>query len=357
VVVERQPRCLIAAGGTAGHVLPALAVADELQTRGVHVTFAGSPDRVEARLVPEAGYELDTFRISGLPRRPSVALVRSALLAARAPAACARILARRRPDVVLGSGGYVAGPMAYAAWRRRIPAALTESDAHLGLANRLAAPFARRVFLAYDLPALDAHKYRVVGRPIPAKARAWDRTAARVQLGLPLEGPVLLVAGALAGARALNELAVEAFGAVGPAVLHVSGRRDYELLRSKVSRPDYRLVRELDGLGSAYGASDLAIMRAGSTVWELAAAGVPAILVPYPFATADHQTLNARYFERGGGAIVVPETELGRVPELARSLLGDAERLRVMAARMRSLARPDAAQAIAGELIELAAPA
>src|SRR5262249_1554371 len=215
---------------------------------------------------------LDPFRGTGPPRRPSVAPLQSALLAGRAPLACARILARRRPDVVLGSGGYVAGPMAYAAWRKRIPAALTESDAHLGLANRLAAPFARRVFLAYDLAERVGTKFRVVGRPIPAKARAWDRTAARVQLGLPLEGPVLLVAGALEGGRALNELALEAFGAVGPAVLHVSGRRDYELLRGKVSRPDYRLVAELDGLGPAYGASDLALTRPGSSVWELPAA-------------------------------------------------------------------------------------
>ena len=170
-----------------------------------------------------------------------------------------------------------------------------------------------------------------------------------------MDGPVLLVAGALAGARALNELAVEAFGEVGPAVLHVSGERDYEALRRRVSRPDYRLVPMLDGLGAAYGAADLALTRAGSTVWELAAAGLPAILVPYPFATADHQTLNARYFERGGGAIVVPETELGRVPELARSLLGEPERLARMGERMRALARPDAARVIAEELIELAA--
>jgi len=116
------------------------------------VTFAGSPDRVEARLVPEAGYELDTFEISGLPRRPSAALLQSMIRAGRAPRACAAILKRRRPHVVLGGGGYVAGPMVYAAWRQKLPAALTEADAHLGLANRLAAPFARRVFLAYGIP-------------------------------------------------------------------------------------------------------------------------------------------------------------------------------------------------------------
>ena len=112
------------------------------------VTFAGSPDRAEARLVPAAGYELDTFRVSGITRKPGAAMARSLLLAARAPAACGRIIERRRPDVVLGGGGYVAGPMVYAAWRHHVPASLTEADAHFGLANRLAAPFAKRVFLA-----------------------------------------------------------------------------------------------------------------------------------------------------------------------------------------------------------------
>jgi UDP-N-acetylglucosamine--N-acetylmuramyl-(pentapeptide) pyrophosphoryl-undecaprenol N-acetylglucosamine transferase len=321
----------------------------------VHVTFAGSPDHVEAQLVPDAGYELETFRISGLPRRPSPALLSAALLAGRAPLACARILARRRPDVVLGGGGYVSGPMVYAAWRKRTPAALAESDARLGLANRLAARFARRIFLAYEPPERRGAKYRVVGRPIPENARPLDRAVARAQLGLPAEGRVLLIAGARAGAQALNDLAIESFGAVGPAVLHVCGERDYDALRRRVSRPEYRLVPVLDGLGAAYGACDLAIMRSGGTVWELAAAGLPAILVPYPFATGDHQTLNARHFARGGGAIHVPETELGHVPELARSLLDDADRLALMAERMRELARPDAARLIAEELIALAA--
>jgi UDP-N-acetylglucosamine--N-acetylmuramyl-(pentapeptide) pyrophosphoryl-undecaprenol N-acetylglucosamine transferase len=353
---ERQQGVfLIAAGGTAGHVLPALAIGEALRSRGAHVTFAGSPDRAEARLVPEAGFELDTFRVSGLPRRPGIEQVRAALRGLAAPAACDRILARRRPDAVLGGGGYVAGPMVVAAARRRIPAAMTEADAHLGLANRLAAPFAKRVFLSYPIAGRRPPKYVVTGRAIPDNARPLPRAEARERLGLPAEGPVLLVAGARAGARSLNELAVEAFGQSGPAVLHVSGERDFDSLRSRVSRPDYVLLPVLDGLGAAYGAADLALMRSGSTVWELAAAGLPAVLVPYPFATADHQTKNARYFESAGGAIVIPESELGRAPETVRSLLGDSKRLGQMSAAMRSLARPDAAETIAEELTALAA--
>ncbi len=318
------------------------------------MTFAGSPDRAEARLVPDAGYELDTFRASGLPRRPGFAQVRAVLRDLAAPAACDRILKRRKPDVVLGAGSYVAGPMVVAAARRRIPVAVTEADAHLGLANRLAAPFAKRVFLSFPIEGREPPKYEVVGRPLPENATPLPRAEARAKLGLPAEGPVLLVAGARAGARALNEFAVETFGASGPAVLHLSGERDFEKLRPRVSRPDYVLLPVLDGLGAAYGAADLALMRSGSTVWELAAAGLPAILVPYPFATGDHQTKNARYFQAAGGAILVPETELGRVPDLVRSLLGDPGRLEEMSAAMRQVARPDAADRIAEELIGLA---
>jgi UDP-N-acetylglucosamine--N-acetylmuramyl-(pentapeptide) pyrophosphoryl-undecaprenol N-acetylglucosamine transferase len=320
----------------------------------VTVTFAGSRDRVESQLVPEAGFELDTFAVSGFPRRIGVRLLQALVQAVRAPFSCSRILALRRPDVVLGGGGYVAGPMVLAARMRRIPAALTEADAHLGLANRLAAPFARRVFLAYAIPGRDGRKYQVVGRPIPSAHLGAEKEEARRTLGLPVDDQVLAVFGGLAGAQALNEFAVDSFGKAGPAVLHVSGERDYDALRPRVQRPDYVLVSSTDEFGAALAAADLAVSRAGGTVWELAAAGTPAILVPYPHATADHQTSNARYFEQGGGAVVVPQSELARVPGLVQELLGDRDRLARMGAAMRSLARHDAAAVVADELIALA---
>jgi UDP-N-acetylglucosamine--N-acetylmuramyl-(pentapeptide) pyrophosphoryl-undecaprenol N-acetylglucosamine transferase len=341
-------------------VLPALAVAEELSARGVTVSFAGSPESTGTRLVSEAGFELDPVEVSGLPRAPTVRLARSLARGARAPVASARILRRRQPDVVLGAGGAAAGAMVLAAGILRIPAALTEADAHLGLANRLAAPFARRVFLAYPLDGRSGGKYRVVGRPIPRRSRAPARNGgeARRRFGLPDEGPVVLVCGGSQGARRLNEAALEAFGdpsPAAPAVLHLAGERDHAGLAARVSRPGYRLLAFTDDFGAALATADLVVSRSGGTVWEIAAAGKPAFLVPYPYATGDHQAKNARHFEAGGGAVVVqePELDLGRQ---AAELLGDPARLARMGQAMRALSRPDAAERIAEELIGLAAP-
>ncbi len=319
------------------------------------MTFAGTAERAEARLVPDAGFELDTFRISGLPRRPGRRLAAALVAAARAPLACRRIIARRRPDVVLGGGGYVAGPMVVAAASARVPAALTEADAHLGLANRLAAPLARRVFLAFPLEGRhEGAKYRVTGRPV-RRLELPPKEEARRRFSLPVDGPALLVFGGSQGARALNEFAVDAFGARGPAVLHLCGQRYQDELRPRVSRPEYRLLAFADDIGAALAACDLALARAGGSVWELAAAGLPAVLVPSPNVTADHQTKNARYFAARGGAVMLPESRLADGgAEAVTALLGDDARLRPMRAAMGTLARPNAADDIAKELIALA---
>jgi UDP-N-acetylglucosamine--N-acetylmuramyl-(pentapeptide) pyrophosphoryl-undecaprenol N-acetylglucosamine transferase len=318
------------------------------------VTFAGSPDRVEARLVPERGYEFDPFAVSGLPRRPGAELARAVAQALAAPVACLRILRRRRPDAVLGAGGYVAGPMVLAARLRRIPCALTEADAHLGLANRLAAPLAERVFLALPL-GLHGEKYRAVGRPIPAASHPAERAEARARLGLSADARVILVFGGSLGARLLNEVALDAWAERGPAVVHLCGERDYPELRERVSRPDYVLRPFIEEIGVAYGAADIALARAGGSVWELAAAGLPAVLVPGAFATGAHQAKNARWFADAGGVVVVPEAEAAHAPQVVEELLDDADRLAAMEAAMRAVAKPDAAEEIADELVSLAA--
>jgi UDP-N-acetylglucosamine--N-acetylmuramyl-(pentapeptide) pyrophosphoryl-undecaprenol N-acetylglucosamine transferase len=244
--------------------------------------------------------------------------------------------------------------MVLAARLKRIPAALTEADAHLGLANRLALPFAQRLFLALPV-GRSGPKFRVVGRPVPATSRAVPRDEARRELGLPADGPVVLVFGGSLGARLLNELAVDAWGDAGPAVLHLTGERDYEELRGRVSRPDYVMRPFVGHIGAAYGAADVALARAGGSVWELAAAGLPAVLVPGDFATGDHQAKNAEHFVAAGGAVIVRESESERVPSLVAELLADPERLGAMGEAMRAAAKPDAAERIADELVELAA--
>jgi UDP-N-acetylglucosamine--N-acetylmuramyl-(pentapeptide) pyrophosphoryl-undecaprenol N-acetylglucosamine transferase len=245
--------------------------------------------------------------------------------------------------------------MIFAAARARIPSAVMEADAHLGLSNRLAAPFARRVFLSFPIPGRDGPKYAVTGRPIPTSSRATTQAEGRRVFGLPEVGPVLLVFGGSLGARLLNEIAIDAFARSGPAVLHLCGTRDYDELRPKITRPDYRLFAYTEEFGAALGAADLVLARAGGSVWELAAAGKAAVLVPGSFATADHQTKNAQYFERGGGAVVVAEREAGRVPDVIRSLLDNPRRLGDMSHAMQRLAKPDAGEKIAEELIALAA--
>jgi UDP-N-acetylglucosamine--N-acetylmuramyl-(pentapeptide) pyrophosphoryl-undecaprenol N-acetylglucosamine transferase len=244
--------------------------------------------------------------------------------------------------------------MVFAASTLGIPTALTEADAHLGLANRLAAPFAQRLFLSYPIETRYREKVRVVGRPLPSRTRFVSQQEGREVFELPQNGVVLGVFGALAGAKTLNEFVVETWGERGPPILHQTGKRDYELVKKRVRRPDYRVIDETDRFATALAACDLVLARAGGSVWEIAAAGRPAILVPYPFATGDHQARNAEHFVRAGGAIMVRELDLEDVPELVRSLLDDPERRQKMSDAMLRTARPDAAGEIADELVAMA---
>jgi UDP-N-acetylglucosamine--N-acetylmuramyl-(pentapeptide) pyrophosphoryl-undecaprenol N-acetylglucosamine transferase len=340
--------------------VPALAVAAELRARGAHVEFAGG-ERAEAELVPAAGYPFHALKLAGLDRRNPLRAARAAGLAVRAAGHARRLIRELRPDVVMGGGGYVAGPVGLAALTRRVPLALSEADSHLGIANRLLAPFARRVFLAFPLDGRDGERYEVTGRPIPPGTVGADRDAARRRFGIPAGASCLLVFGGSLGARRLNEAALEAFGRAAPFhVLHASGRRDHDSLRRRLDAmgapPHYRLEPYIEPFADAYAAADLACARAGGSVFELAAAGLPSILVPYPHATADHQTGNARWMADGGAAVVVPDAELDadRLAREAGALIGDRERLARMAAAALALSRPDAAERIAAGILELA---
>jgi UDP-N-acetylglucosamine--N-acetylmuramyl-(pentapeptide) pyrophosphoryl-undecaprenol N-acetylglucosamine transferase len=337
-------------------VVPALAVADALRAEGAEVAFIGG-GRAEAQLVPQAGFPLHTIAVQGLSRSNPLRALRALMLAAMALPRARALLRQLAPDAVMGGGGYVAGPVGVAALSMGIPLVLTEADSHLGLTNRLLAPFARRVCLAFALPGREGGRYRVTGRPISPPAR--DRAAARTRFGVAPEETCVLVFGGSLGARSINMAAVEAFAGAPFRVLHVSGRRDHAELDAWGLPADYDLREYLDlgDFADALAAADLVVARSGGSVFEIAAHGLPAVLVPYPHASADHQSENARWMSSAGAAVVIPDAELtaARLGGEVAELLADRERLRAMGAASGALARPDAAREVAEELLQVAA--
>src|SRR3989442_6543495 len=286
-----MPTIVIAAGGTAGHVVPALAVADELRASGARVLFAGTRGCAEAELVPRAGYEISYLSVGGVDRRTRLRAAAAAARAAAALPASLSLLRRLRADAVLGGGGYVSGPVGLAAALRRTPLVLAEADSRLGLANRALAPFARRVCLSFPIAGREGERFLLTGRPVSREIAAAGepsaREAARGMLGIGPEIHCLLVFGGSLGARRLNEAALEAFAQEPSlAVLHVAGRRDHPELAKRLldfgSPAHYRLFEYVESLAAPLAACDLVLAPAGGPGFELAAARPPPLLVPHP---------------------------------------------------------------------------
>jgi UDP-N-acetylglucosamine--N-acetylmuramyl-(pentapeptide) pyrophosphoryl-undecaprenol N-acetylglucosamine transferase len=354
--------------------VPALAVADELRASGAEVSFLGTRERIEVELVPAAGYEIDFLKVRGIDRRNPLRAAVAVGEAAAAVGAARRTLRRRAADAVVGGGGFVAGPAGLAATLTRTPLVLTEADSHLGLANRLLAGRARRVCLAFPIAGREGEPYLVTGRPVPAAILGADRDEARRRFGIVSDARCLLVMGGSQGARSINEAAIEAFteaGAGGPDaefrrdfhVIHLSGRRDHEDLERRLAaaphRDSYTLLPYEPDLGDVLAACDLVLARSGGSIFEVVAAGRPAILVPYPYATADHQTANAAWMSEAGAAETVADDALSArlLAERVSSLFEDKSRLASMAEASASLARPDAARTIADQVLAAASGA
>ena len=358
-----KPKVVVAAGGTAGHVVPAMAVADELRDSGAEVSFLGTRERIEAELVPAAGYEIDFVKVRGIDRRNPLRAARAGAEALAAVAGARRVLRRRGADVVMGGGGFVAGPAGLAARLTRTPLVLTEADSHLGLANRLLARQARRVCLAFPIAGREGEPYLVTGRPVPRAVLAGDREKARARFGIEADARCLLVVGGSQGARSINLAAVEALAEREGRdfdVVHIAGTRDFPELEARLAAAShaerYTLLAYEPDLGDGLAACDLVLGRSGGSIFEVIAVGRPAILVPFPFATADHQSANAEWMRAGGAATVIPDAELNaaRLAAEVGAVLGDAGRLEEMAGAARRLAKPDAARRIADEVLEAA---
>jgi len=339
-------------------VVPALAVAEALRAEGAQVAFIGGA-RAEAELVPAAGFELHRIEVQGLSRTDPLGAARALALAARAVPRARALLRSLAADAVLGGGGYVAGPVGLAALTLGLPLVLTEADSHLGLSNRLLARRARRVCLAFPIAGREGARYRVTGRPIGPLGPG--REQARQRLQIDPDTRCVLVFGGSLGARSINTAALDALAGGAFTVLHVCGRRDYPELAARALPAGYELREYLDleAFAQALSAADLVVARAGGSVFELAAHGTPAILVPYPHAAGDHQSANARWMAEAGAAVVIPDAELDaeRLAREVAALLGDPARLAAMAAAARALARPDAAHEVAQELLAAAAAA
>jgi UDP-N-acetylglucosamine--N-acetylmuramyl-(pentapeptide) pyrophosphoryl-undecaprenol N-acetylglucosamine transferase len=338
-----------------------MAVAAELRASGAEVSFLGTRERIEAELVPAAGYEIDFVKVRGIDRGNPLRAAGAAVEAARAVGTARRALRGRGADVVMGGGGFVAGPAGLAAVATGTPLVLSEADSRLGLANRLLAGRARRVCLAFPIAGREGGRYLVTGRPVPAAVLAAERGAARERFGIDPAARCLLVMGGSQGARTINCCAIEAFAERDRRdfhVLHLAGRRDFGELEARLAAAPhsdrYTLLAYEPDLGDCLAACDLVLGRSGGSIFELTATGRPAILVPYPHAAAGHQEGNAAWMAEAGAARVVADAELDpqRLRREVVELLGDERRLGVMAAASAALAKPDAARRIADEVLE-----
>ena len=344
---------MIAGGGTGGHAIPALCVADSLKARGVAVEFIGSAAGIEATLVPQAGYTLHPLPLAGLSGGPTKR-ARASLLFLKALSHCKRIIQRFRPGAVLGVGGYASAPAVLAARALGIPTFLHEQNSVPGRVNRFASRFTREVFVTF--PAAVGYLRGAVPVGMPTREEFFRTSKEEALEKLGLEPPVVLIFGGSGGALKLNLAAVEAFrDRASYTVYQISGRRDFARLSTE--NPRHRIVEYEDEIWDPLAASDVVVMRAGAgSLFDAAATGRAAILIPFPYATGDHQLHNARYFTERGAAELLRDDEVTAKTLRAHveGLLNDGPRRENFANNMRTLATPGAADEAAGRLLEAA---
>lgn len=346
---------LIMAGGTGGHIMPGLAVAEVLQSRGWRVVWMGNPEGMEARLVPGKGYEFASVRFGALRGKGVMRKLMLPVNLWRGLREARKELLRVRPHVVLGFGGFITFPGGIAAALGKLPLVLHEQNSIPGLANKVLARFATRVLTGF--PNVFA-KGAWCGNPVRADIATLPEPATRLA---GREGPLnLLVVGGSLGAQALNDAVPLALAMipedVRPKVVHQSGEKHLDTLKANYQNTGVRahVVKFIDDMAGAYEWADLVICRAGAlTIAELAAAGIASILVPFPHAVDDHQTANARFLADAGAAILLPQSELtaGKLSLLQNMPRGQ---LLQMAEKARELAKPDAAERVADVCMEVA---
>lgn len=368
--MARTLEVAIAAGGTAGHINPALALAEELARRGHHVRFVGQNDKLEGTLVPQAGFDFEPIRVTGFDRsRPWTLVSALVRLSSARKVLAGRFAQIGMPDVAVGFGAYVELPLLDLCAARKVPVVIHEQNSVPGLANKVSAGKATSVCVAFPQakPAFEGKLRKgaelvVTGNPVRTSVVTASRDAGREAAGVADGETLLLVFGGSLGARHVNEgvcaLKDELLSREGLKIVHSTGKGEYDSVVEALSlTPDekarWQVRPYIDNMGEMLAAADLVLSRAGaSSIAEIAALAVPAMLVPYPFATADHQTTNARYLVDAGAAVMVADDRIG-TPEFADTLLGlvdDASRRDQMRAAARGLAQDQAASMLADQV-------
>ncbi len=346
---------MIMAGGTGGHIYPALAVAEQWQSAGHSVVWLGTQHGLEARLVPEAGIEVEWISIYGLRGKGITGLLLAPWRLLKAVVQSLRAIRRQRPDVVLGMGGFVAGPGGVAAWLLRIPLLIHEQNAVAGLTNRLLAPLAQQILEAFPGAFSDQSKVSTIGNPLRTSLTTVDAAVSHAPLRL-------LILGGSLGAQRLNQLVPELFSLLRQQemqieIYHQAGGNNLEETQRYYHQygvdlsdeKGVRLVPYIEEMAEAYRWADLVLCRSGAmTVSELTVVGRGAILVPFPHAVDDHQTANGMFLVNNGAALMLQQQDLDgeRLFHQLVGLINDPEEVARMGAQARALAQPDAAQQV-----------
>jgi UDP-N-acetylglucosamine--N-acetylmuramyl-(pentapeptide) pyrophosphoryl-undecaprenol N-acetylglucosamine transferase len=363
-VGTRAPNILLAGGGTGGHVFPALAIADEIKRiePDARFLFIGTKAKIEARVVPEHGYPFDTIWISGFHRRLTVDNLLFPLKVVVSLVQSLFVIRRFRPDVVVGTGGYVCGPILYVAALLRIPTVIHESNSFPGITTRFLAPRVSKVFVAFE----DARRrlkrtdhVTVIGTPTREALGTIAKEIGYSFFGLDKGRKTLLVFGGSLGAASINDAVLGSLSELmrsGFQLIWQTGQSEYERVLAVVgNRPVGWLGPFIDKMEYAAAAADLIVCRAGATTLaELTIVGKPAILVPYPYAAGDHQTYNARTLVDAGAAIMISDQNLGQeLLKVVLELFGSSGRLAQMAEASKRLGKPQAGPEIASAILGL----
>ncbi|MFW5976368.1 MAG: undecaprenyldiphospho-muramoylpentapeptide beta-N-acetylglucosaminyltransferase [Bacillota bacterium] len=364
-------KAIITGGGTGGHIYPAISVGNRLKEKGWELLYIGSENGLENKIVPENGINLETIEVAPLIRKISLQLFKTFYKSSRGYFQSRKIIKKFNPDIVFGTGGFVAGPVVLAGCMKKVPSLIHEQNVYPGLTNKLLSIFVEKIALNYEeavkyFPLNIEEKSVVTGNPIRKNIIKTKKYTGIKKLGLVTYKKTLLVFGGSQGSKSINEAMYKVckyyYNSNKLQIVYITGNKNYKKIKTKLKKKgidldkNIKLKAYLNNMEWAYAAADLVVYRAGATgLSEITARGIPAILIPYPYAAGDHQTYNARNLEKEGAAEVISDDKLnGRILlKKIKKLLGDTSRLKEMRGNSKKLGIPDATEKIVNLIEEI----